>query len=191
MLGRHKRLKKQDVELDITSFLNLMIVLVPVLLMMMVFSRITVVELTLPGLEALGEGADVENQQLELLVTPEGSAIYFPSGYLVRQIPTVTHSETGAVQHDWDTLQFVLKQMKQTLLGKGVEKDDIVLMIDDRVDYQSLVTLLGKTRSYEDVVAASVVDAALFPDVSFAEVPAEMANIDWSDAAKTAGEKRQ
>ncbi|MDB2331499.1 thiamine-binding protein [Alteromonas sp.] len=191
MLGRRKRLKKQDVELDITSFLNLMIVLVPVLLMMMVFSRITVVELTLPGLEALGEGADVENQQLELFVTPEGSAVYFPSGYLVKQIPTVADSKTGVVQQDWDTLQFVLKQMKQTLLGKGVEKDDIVLMIDDRVDYQSLVTLLDKTRSYKDVVAASVVDAALFPDVSFAEVPAEMANLDWSDAAMAEGEERQ
>ena len=40
MLGRRGRHKhtKADAELNITSFMNLMIVLVPVLLMMMVFS---------------------------------------------------------------------------------------------------------------------------------------------------------
>lgn len=191
MLGRRKRLKKQDAELDITSFLNLMIVLVPVLLMMMVFSRITVVELKLPGLEALGDGANIENQQLELLVTPEGSALYFPSGYLVRQIPALRDEVTGAIVQDWDTLQFSLKQMKQTLLAKGTEKEDIVLMIDDRVDYQSLITLLDRTRSYEDVVAASVVDAALFPDVSFAEIPAQMAQLDWTMTQSDATEGGQ
>jgi len=191
MLGRRKRLKKQDAELDITSFLNLMIVLVPVLLMMMVFSRITVVELKLPGLEALGEGADVENQQLELLVTPQGSAVYFPSGYLVRQLPALQNTATGRIDQDWESLQFVLKQLKQTLLAKGVEKEDIVLMVDANVAYQSLITLLDKTRSYEDVVAASVVDAALFPDVSFAEVPAEMAQLDWSAIAATVSEGGQ
>ena len=191
MLGRRKRLKKQDAELDITSFLNLMIVLVPVLLMMMVFSRITVVELKLPGLEALGDAADIENQQLELLVTPEGSALYFPSGYLVRQIPALRDEATGAIVQDWDTLQFSLKQMKQTLLAKGTEKEDIVLMIDDRVDYQSLITLLDRARSYEDVVAASVVDAALFPDVSFAEIPAQMAQLDWTMTQSDATEDGQ
>lgn len=64
MLGRRKRLEKADAELDITSFLNLMIVLVPVLLMMMVFSRITVVELKLPGLSALSEGKALSNNTL-------------------------------------------------------------------------------------------------------------------------------
>ena len=62
MLGKRTRLRKPDAELDITSFLNLMIVLVPVLLMMMVFSRITVVELKLPGLDALGDGESIESQ---------------------------------------------------------------------------------------------------------------------------------
>lgn len=191
MPGRRTRHKKQDAELDITSFLNLMIVLVPVLLMMMVFSRITVVELKLPGLEAAGAVSDIENQQLEILVTPQGSAVFFPSGYLVRQIPAVNDDLSGASQQDWEGLQTVLKQMKQTLLAKGVEKDDVVLMIDDQVDYQSVITLLNKTRSYKDVVAASVVDAALFPEVSFAEIPAGMTAIDWSVAATEQGEVGQ
>ncbi|OJF69691.1 biopolymer transporter ExbD [Alteromonas sp. V450] len=180
MLGKRTRLRKPDAELDITSFLNLMIVLVPVLLMMMVFSRITVVELKLPGLDALGDGESIESQQIELVVSSQGSAIYFPSGYLVQQLPVLDDAEQGEVLQDWDGIQLVLKQLKQTLLAKGTEKDDIVLMIEDDVDYQTIVTLLERTRSYKDVVAASVVDAALFPDVSFAEIPAGMPRFDWA-----------
>lgn len=180
MLGKRKRLRKPDAELDITSFLNLMIVLVPVLLMMMVFSRITVVELKLPGLEVLGDGASIESQQIELVVTSQGSAIYFPAGYLVQQLPVMKNTEQGRVNQDWDGIQLVLKQLKQTLLAKGTEKSDIVLMIEDDVNYQTIVTLLEKTRSYKDVVAASVVDAELFPDVSFAEMPEDMSRIEWA-----------
>lgn len=180
MLGRQKRHKKPDAELDITSFLNLMIVLVPVLLMMMVFSKITVIELSLPGLEVAGDGGDIENQHIELVVTPQGTAVYFPSGYLVEQIPAVNNESDGSNHNDWNKIQFVLKQIKQTLLAKGVEKDDIVLMIDDSLDYQSVITLIEQVRSYKDVVAASVVDAALFPEVSFAEAPPSMASLDWT-----------
>ncbi|MDO6565571.1 biopolymer transporter ExbD [Alteromonas sp. 1_MG-2023] len=188
MLGKRTRQRKPDAELDITSFLNLMIVLVPVLLMMMVFSRITVVELKLPGLEALGDGANIENQQIELVVTSKGSAIYFPAGYLVQQIPALQQTDSAAKMQDWDNIQFVLKQLKQTLLTKGTQKDDISLMIGDDVDYQTIVTLLERTRSYKDVVAASVVDAALFPDVTFAEMPEDMSHIVWkTDVLSTEG----
>lgn len=185
MLGKRKRLRKPDAELDITSFLNLMIVLVPVLLMMMVFSRITVVELKLPGLEMLGDGASIESQQIELVVTSQGSAIYFPAGYLVQQLPVMKNTEQGQAIQDWDGIQLVLKQLKQTLLAKGTEKSDIVLMIEDDVNYQTIVTLLEKTRSYKAVVAASVVDAELFPDVSFAEVPEDMSRIEWAVSGDT------
>lgn len=175
MIGKKQRLKKPDAELDITSFMNLMIVLVPVLLMMMVFSRITVLELKLPGLEALADGAQTEAQQLEVWVSNTGMKVFFPAGYLVRDIPIVQNPEVAPqgkqISHDFDALQFTLKQIKQTLLSKGVEKQDIVLMMDDDVPYQTIVTLMDKTRSYKDVVAASVVDAELFPNVSLADAP--------------------
>ncbi len=182
MIGRRKRLKKADAELDITSFMNLMIVLVPVLLMMMVFSRITVLELSLPGLEGISEASDIEKQQLEILVAPEGVAVFFPAGYLVKALPPVKQDDGSELQ-DWDGLQSVLKQVKQTLLGKGVEKRDVVLLVDDNVPYQHVISLLDTTRSYEDVVAASVVDAELFPEVSFAEVPGDMASMEQFLAA--------
>ena len=46
----YKRRTKSDAhEIDVTTFLNLMVVLVPFLLITAVFSRLTIVELDLPS----------------------------------------------------------------------------------------------------------------------------------------------
>ena len=179
--SKHKRLRP-DAELDITSFMNLMIVLVPVLLMMMVFSRITVVELQLPGLDALPADQSIDNQQLEVLVTQQGFDVFFPQGYLVRSIPKVAlkpdqilsiqqPSQPLNEDYDFAQLQTTLIQVKRTLLAKQIDKNDLVLMLDDEISYQTIVTLLDTVRSYPDVVAASVVAAELFPNASLADAP--------------------
>lgn len=180
MLGRKRqhKLARPEAELDITSFMNLMIVLVPVLLMMMVFSKITVVELELPGLSTLAPDEPIESQSLEVLVTRSALEVYFPQGYLVQSIPASQDAETGAIVHDFEQLQLTLKQVKQTLLAKEVDKDDLVLLLDDNVSYQTIVTLMDTIRSYPDVVAASVVPAELFPNVSLADAPARSANVE-------------
>jgi biopolymer transport protein ExbD len=185
MFGRRhgRNAKKEDAELDITSFMNLMIVLVPVLLMMMVFSRITVVELILPGIEALGADEPIEDQRLEILVSDDSLNIFFPQGYLVKTItkipavdedgePLVSADVELALQHDFTGLQNTLKLVKQTLLAKAVDKKDIILMLPDSTDYQTIISLIDATRSYKEVVVTSVVDAELFPEVSLAEAPA-------------------
>jgi len=185
MFGRRhgRNAKKEDAELDITSFMNLMIVLVPVLLMMMVFSRITVVELILPGIEALGADEPIEDQRLEILVSDDSLNIFFPQGYLVKTItkipavdedgePLVSADAEPAMQHDFTELQNTLKLVKQTLLDKAVDKKDIILMLPDSTDYQTIISLIDATRSYKEVLITSVVDAELFPEVSLAEAPA-------------------
>ncbi|MFC4698746.1 ExbD/TolR family protein [Glaciecola siphonariae] len=183
LANRRARVPKAEAELDITSFMNLMIVLVPVLLMMMVFSRITVVELQLPGLAALSDEQSIEEQVLEVHVYEQGLEVFFPQGYLLAQLPKITSPEaaqssdaginSNAAVHDTEGLQQLLKQIKQTLLGQGVEKRNISLLMQPDTDYQTIVTLIDATRSYKDVVAASVVDAELFPDVSLADAPSD------------------
>ena len=52
MARRHhykRRTKQPAYEIDVTTFLNLMVVLVPFLLITAVFSRLTIVELNLPS----------------------------------------------------------------------------------------------------------------------------------------------
>ena len=165
MLNRNRSLKKADAELDITSFMNLMIVLVPVLLMMMVFSRITVLELKLPALLNNATPSELENKQLELMVSKDEMNVYYPAGYLLQNIPKKES------QHDYALLQQTLKELKQTLLNKGADKEDIVLLLDDNVPYQTIVKLMDTTRSYKEVVGIEVVDAELFPNISLADAP--------------------
>lgn len=157
-------------ELDITSFMNLMIVLVPVLLMMMVFSRITVLELSLPQLgQAMENLEDTENQQLELLVRQSGIEVYYPQGYLVKQLPV------GEQGYDYVALQETLKHVKQTLINKGIEKRQATLLLEDDVPYQVIVALTDTTRSYKDVLVTSVVDVELFPEISLGDAPFDKA----------------
>lgn len=167
------KFKKEDAELDITSFMNLMIVLVPVLLMMMVFSRITVVELNLPGISDGQSVSEIENEILEVQVRANSLDIYFPQGYLVQSIANLSDpaNDENPSQYDFVKLQEVLKQIKQTLLNKGVDKKDISLLFEKEANYQTVVNLIDHTRSYKDVLINSVVDAELFPQVSLADAP--------------------
>jgi biopolymer transport protein ExbD len=177
-----KRHKKEDAELDITSFMNLMIVLVPVLLMMMVFSRITVVELNLPTLSNVSSDENLEQQLLEVEVSARGLDVFYPTGYLVKNIPMIDApvdpdsqnqdaNVSDAKVHDYEQLQKTLISVKQTLLANGADKKDIILLLQEDTDYQTVVSLIDTTRSYEDVLITSVVQAELFPQVSLSDAP--------------------
>ena len=165
-LGRRAKKPKPDAELDITSFMNLMIVLVPVLLMMMVFSRITVLDLTLPELgEASELPIEIKDQRLEIVVRANNIAVYYPQGYLVKDLALIEHA------YDYQGLQTVLKQIKQTLLSQDIDKKAATLLLEENISYQAIVALMDSTRSYPDVVVSSVVDAELFPEISLGDAP--------------------
>lgn len=163
-LRRHRRAPAQEAELDITAFLNLMIVLVPILLLGMVFSRITVIDVTLPE-AALGE-ANPELKQLEVIIRESGIRVDYPSGIQLRAIPRNAEGE-----QDFAMLSLVLQEVKRQLTEKGIEKRDITLLPEPSVDYQTIVSAMDTVRSFKALVAAEAVDAALFPDISFGEAP--------------------
>jgi biopolymer transport protein ExbD len=178
--GRSSRGIKKEAELDITSFMNLMIVLVPVLLMMMVFSRITVLELALPQLgEANAQHIDVKDQRLELVVRADNIAVYYPQGYLVKDIAVTAQG------YDYPALQMVLRQIKQTLINKNIDKKAATLLLEEDIPYQVIVALMDTTRSYQDVLIASVVDAELFPEISLGDAPASVATAELVPGASS------
>ena len=64
---RKKRQKHtESADLDVTPFMNLMIVLVPVLLLSMVFTHTTVIDLNFPTGEAAAGEFDPESVHLEV-----------------------------------------------------------------------------------------------------------------------------
>jgi len=159
------RRNNEDPELDITSFMSLMIVLVPVLLMMMVFSHISILELTLPNPDGASGNNNTEAMHLELAVEDDSLSLYYPQGALLKRIANIDG------EHDYATLVQALKEVKFLLNEKDIKKTEINLLLAANTNYQTIVSVMDTVRSYETVVAASLVDAELFPDISLADLP--------------------
>jgi len=181
---RHKH--QEDAELNITAFMNLMIVLVPVLLMTMVFSHITVLGLTLPDAASSPDTPD-EDKHLELVVRDAELQVYYPRGYLLKRfLQKEAVLEEGEeldpmaepeMVHDYELLANVLQEIKRLLKEKDIEKRDITILSQQDTDYQTIVSLMDAARSFKAVVAGSVVNAELFPEVSLGDAPVTAAQV--------------
>ena len=147
-------------DLDVTSFLNLMIVLVPVLLLSMTFTQITVLEISLPELTGGSATSDSAQSQLEVVLAAEGFKVYYPENTLIQEIPK--QQVDGEDVYDYMLLSQVLQAVKKQLN----EKTDILLLSEPNVNYQELVSTMETVKSYKTTVAASLVEIELFPEIS-------------------------
>ena len=150
-------------ELDITSFMNLMIVLVPVLLLNMTYAHLKTIDLTLPELSERIETTPVDQQSLEIQVSEDTLVVMFPAGVPLHTLPL------SSGRFDEAQLQKYLKQVKATFQSAARPKKDITLLMHPKSSYQTVVALMDAVRSYPEVVATSVVAAELFPDVSLGD----------------------
>ena len=162
-----RRRAKNEADLDITSFMNLMIILVPVLLMSMVFSHVSVLDLKLPDLAAdnANPDDDPKNKMLEVVIEPTQFVVNYPAG---APLKTVVKKDG---QYDYKLLADVLQEVKRMLSDQGIEKRDIFILSQQDTDYQTLVRTMDTVRSFKAVVAASLVDAELFPEISLGDAP--------------------
>lgn len=164
---RIKRRFKEDADLDITSFMNLMIILVPVLLMSMVLARTTVLDLKLPDMaDSSIPPAEEPPQQLELIIRADKFEINYPAGIKLQWV-----EKTPDGNYDYKLLAGVLQETKRLLEDKGIQKKDIYILSEKETDYQTLVSTMDTVRSFKAVVAASVVDAELFPEIALGDAP--------------------
>lgn len=164
---RLKHRHKNEAELDITSFMNLMIILVPVLLMSMVFSHVSVLELNLPGLSDGSNSEQQQKKQIEVVLRSQYIDVNFPAGTRVKRIAATDQGQ------DFETLSLTLQEIKRQLKEKSIDKRDLVILSEIHTDYQTLVTAMDTVRSFEAVVAASLVKAELFPEISLGDAPTE------------------
>lgn len=158
------KIKRQDTDnadIDVTSFMNLMIVLVPVLLMSMTFTKISVMEINLPELGGGNSASSLDQSQLEVMVRKSGMQVYFPSGSLVKDIPLLVDG-----QQDFQTLSLVMREIKQRVTDK---KDALILLTKD-LEYQTLLNTMDTVKSYQTVVVADLAEVELFPQISLGDI---------------------
>jgi biopolymer transport protein ExbD len=164
---RIKRRFKTEEDLDITSFMNLMIILVPVLLMSMVLARTTILDLKLPDMaDSSTPPTEAPPQQLELIIRADKFEVNYPAGIKLKWI-----EKTPDGNYDFTVLSSVLQETKRLLQNQGVDKKDIYILSEKDTDYQTLVSTMDTVRSFKAVVAASLVDAELFPEISLGDAP--------------------
>ena len=159
---RHRKHKHQEAaELDVTPFMNLMIVLVPVLLLSMVFTHTTVIDLNFPTGEGADAAFDPDAVHLEVVVREDSLQVADGRGGVIRKLPLVDG------QHDYAELSLVMQELKRRM----PEKQDITVLLEQETDYQTLVTVMDTVRSYPTVQHPEVVQAELFPVISLGDSP--------------------
>lgn len=152
-----------DADIDVTAFMNLMIVLVPVLLLSMTFTQITVLDITLPELTGGSEVSGAAQAQLEVEINDDGFKVYYPTGVMIQNIPL--HASDSGMAHDYQRLSLVLQEVKSQLQ----DKTDILLLSRPEVSYATLVHTMDTAKSYKTVLAANLVEVELFPNISLGD----------------------
>ena len=160
MSRRIQRRKHPAAELNITAFMNLMVVLVPFLLMTAVFSHITILDLNLPPPGAKDE-QQPKQPPYELRVTIRSNMLVISDNRrgLVKRIP----SKGG--QQDYANLKQTLKQVKARL----PKHTNITILAEQQTSYNDLIRTMDSSRSYRAQVDGVWVFAELFPDISIGD----------------------
>lgn len=165
---RRSKALAETVELNITAFLNLMVILVPFLLITAVFSRMTVLELNLPALNAASEAEEKVKLELQILIYPDSLEIRDANLGRIRQFEIADN----AIK--WSEVRDVLVEIKR----RFPEETGISLLLDARVPYKRLIEVMDQVRSAEIVNVGTLEEVELFPSIAIGEAPAQSVNED-------------
>ena len=163
---RRRNHRQEPADINITAFMNLMVILVPFLLITAVFSRITILELNLPA--AASSNAQQEQQfELEIIVREDNVEIGDRNGGLIKRI-----AATGQ-GHNFKEISELLQQVK----ARFPEKLDATLLLEENTPYDTLVQIMDSVRVARVVQAGSVQLAELFPEISIGDAPASSVKV--------------
>jgi len=160
---KHYRRTGKDVpELDVTTFLNLMVVLIPFLLITAVFSRVTVLELNLPTSAGSSTPTKIK-LNIEVIVREKGLEI----GNGRRVVARFPKLENG--DYDFASLSRHLLEIKKNY----PDKTNATVLMEPDIEYELLVHVMDAVRVAElDQAENGVFEkVALFPDISIGDAP--------------------
>jgi biopolymer transport protein ExbD len=158
---RIRRAHRDTPDLNITAFMNLMVVLVPFLLISAVFSHLAILELNLPN-----ENRDQPQEQkkelnFEVVVRQDEMIVGDTLGGVIKAIAKVEN------EYDYRALSELLMQLKT----RFPDKQNIAILLESDVPYDVLVQTMDTVRMVKVVEAAGVVQKELFPQISIGDAP--------------------
>ncbi len=154
-----RRRHQETEELNITSFMNLMVILVPFLLITAVFSRMAILEINIPT-----EGGQANRTppelQLELIVRKQVLELREKVSGLMERFPF-------GGKTDWKRFSELLLELKR----RSPKIENITLLVEPDVDYQSLISVMDRVRSTTVTVGLAVEEVELFPAIAIGDAP--------------------
>ena len=157
----YKRRVSTTYEIDVTTFLNLMVVLVPFLLITAVFSRLTIVELNLPS-AAGGPTNNQDNFRVEVIVREAGMEISNGSA-------TIASIPKKDEEYDLESLSELVVELKR----EYPEHEEASVLMESHIPYDYLIQVMDVVRSVE--VPTGIEDQvelyALFSEISVGDAP--------------------
>lgn len=160
MRKRHRRTVEAP-EINITAFMNLMVILVPFLLITAVFSQITILQLNLPDAsqsDITPPEPDKKEMQLEVIILKDSLLVNDANSGPLNLIGM----KEG--QYDLKMLNQYLAELKQ----EAPDKTEITLLAQGDTEYDTIIQLMDAVR----VFMQGNNQLELFPDISIGDAPA-------------------
>jgi len=156
---RHR--SKSAAELNITAFMNLMVVLVPFLLITAVFSRLTILELNLPSsTESVPETRQVLN--LEIIVRADELQVADRGTGLLRSFPRTAQGQD---------LRALAGYLRDEIKIAFPDASAITILLEPDIPYDTVVQVMDAVRVDSVFVDGRLVQTELFPEISIGDAP--------------------
>ncbi len=162
-------MKETNAELNITAFMNLMVVLVPFLLMTAVFSQVSILNMNLPA--GVSESIPTEEEPpkaLEVIIRQDKLDVLERNSGLLKSIANVDG------EYDYAGLNQFLQQVKAH--PEFNSDTGITLLMEMETPYDALIQTMDAVRlivrDEKDLDAeGNQVHGELFPNISMGDAP--------------------
>lgn len=163
--GRRQGLSTEPPEINITAFLNLMVVLIPFLLMSAAFNQLTILELFLPA-PGFSDTDNVEGDkkklELQVILRENSLTVSDKNSGPIKAYPLTPEGE-----YDIDNFQKRLATIKR----KNPEMTRITLLSEPQITYDKIVLIMDSSRALLVKDPGGNYFAELFPDIAVGEAP--------------------
>lgn len=159
---RSRRRIKESPELNITTFLNLMVVLIPFLLISAVFSRVTILELNVPTADTQAGAASKREFSVEVIVR-ESKLEFSDGSRVVNTIP----KKDG--EYDLMELSQILNRVK----AQYPQKEEATVLMEPDIEYDNMIRVMDTVRGARlwEQESGNIMSKPLFPDISIGDAP--------------------
>lgn len=159
-MRRIRKSRLTDVaELNITTFMNLMVILVPFLLITAVFSRMTVLNVNLPTLDKAQQQSE-EKLDLDLEVSVSEEIITLRD----RNIGNI-YEPIRINDNNWQPLVNVLLEIKT----RYPDEKDVLITFTDSTSYKMIISIMDNIKTTQLIQSGQLIDIELFPNISIGD----------------------